>query len=291
MSQEKKFLLVIEDDPGLQKQLRWSFDAYEVLVAGDREGALALARRHEPAVVTMDLGYRPTRMAPRKGWRLLEQILDLAPDTKVIVLTGNQDHAHAVKAIGMGAYDFHQKPCDPECWGWWSRARSTCMSLQQENRRICKPRRTHPIGGILRGMPALAKVCRNIEKVAPSDATVMLLGESGTGKEILARTLHQSAPEKKNALWRSTVPPFRKRFWKANCSAMKKGRLRARPSRRRARSSLPMKALSFSMRSAIYPCRCRPSFCVSCRNESLKESAGVRKFPSTCASSAPRIRI
>ncbi|MEJ7806281.1 MAG: AAA family ATPase, partial [Telluria sp.] len=55
----KKKLLIVEDDKGLQKQLRWSFDAYDVIVADDRDSALAQLRRHNPAVVTMDLGLPP----------------------------------------------------------------------------------------------------------------------------------------------------------------------------------------------------------------------------------------
>ncbi len=208
MSPDKKILLVIEDDPGLQRQLRWSFDGYEVLVAGDREGALALARRHEPAVVTMDLGLPPDPDGASEGLATLEQILELAPDTKVVVLTGNQDHAHALKAIGMGAYDFHQKPCDPDMLGLVVERAFYLHSLQQENRRLTQAQAYASISGIITRDPALVKVCRNIEKVAPSDATVILLGESGTGKEILARTLHQSSARRE------------KRFMAINCAAI-----------------------------------------------------------------------
>ncbi|MDE2365787.1 MAG: PEP-CTERM-box response regulator transcription factor [Betaproteobacteria bacterium] len=208
MSQDKQILLVIEDDPGLQRQLRWSFDAYEVLVASDRESALALARRHEPAVVTMDLGLPPDPDGASEGLATLEQILELAPDTKVIVLTGNQDHGHALKAIGMGAYDFHQKPCDPEMLGLVVERAFYLHSLQQENRRLMQTQAYSSISGIVTRDPALMKVCRNIEKVAPSDATVIVLGESGTGKEILARTLHQSSARKE------------KRFMAINCAAI-----------------------------------------------------------------------
>ncbi|MCC6161272.1 MAG: response regulator, partial [Nitrosomonas sp.] len=108
----QKKLLVIEDDPGLQKQLRWSFDDCNVAVASDRESALAQIRRHEPAVVTMDLGLPPDPDGATEGLATLQQILAEAPDTKVIVLTGNQNHENALKAINMGAYDFHQKPLD-----------------------------------------------------------------------------------------------------------------------------------------------------------------------------------
>ncbi|HEX8873165.1 MAG TPA: PEP-CTERM-box response regulator transcription factor, partial [Nitrosospira sp.] len=184
------------------------FDAYEVLVASDRESALALARRHEPAVVTMDLGLPPDPDGASEGLATLEQILELAPDTKVIVLTGNQDHGHALKAIGMGAYDFHQKPCDPEMLGLVVERAFYLHSLQQENRRLMQAQAYSSINGIVTRDPALVKVCRNIEKVAPSDATVILLGESGTGKEILARTLHQSSARKE------------KRFMAINCAAI-----------------------------------------------------------------------
>jgi two-component system NtrC family response regulator len=208
VSPDKKILLVIEDDPGLQRQLRWSFDGYEVLVAGDRESALALARRHEPAVVTMDLGLPPDPDGASEGLATLEQILELAPDTKVVVLTGNQDHGHALKAIGMGAYDFHQKPCDPDMLGLVVERAFYLHSLQQENRRLMEAQAYSSISGIITRDPALVKVCRNIEKVAPSDATVILLGESGTGKEILARTLHQSSARRG------------KRFMAINCAAI-----------------------------------------------------------------------
>jgi two-component system NtrC family response regulator len=208
VSQDKKNILIIEDDPGLQKQLRWSFDAYEVLVAGDRESALTLVRRHEPAVVTMDLGLPPDPDGASEGLATLKQILELAPDTKLIVLTGNQDHGNALKAIDMGAYDFHQKPFDPEMLGLVVERAFYLYALQQENRRLSQTMAHSPISGIVTRDPGLVRVCRSIEKVAPSDATVILLGESGTGKEILARTLHQASTRQG------------KRFMAINCAAI-----------------------------------------------------------------------
>ncbi|MEP6605139.1 MAG: PEP-CTERM-box response regulator transcription factor [Nitrosospira sp.] len=208
MSQDKKSLLIIEDDPGLQKQLRWSFDAYEVLVAGDRESALAMVRRHEPAVVTMDLGLPPDPDGASEGLATLKQILELAPDTKLIVLTGNQDQSNALKAIDMGAYDFHQKPFDPEMLGLVVERAFYLYALQQENRRLSQTLEHSPISGIVTRDPGLVRVCRSVEKVAPSDATVILLGESGTGKEILAKTLHQASARQG------------KRFMAINCAAI-----------------------------------------------------------------------
>lgn len=208
VSQEKRKLLIVEDDLGLQKQLRWGFDAYEVLLAGDRESALALLRRHEPAVVTMDLGLPPDADGATEGLALLQQIFALAPNTKVIVLTGNQDRTNAVKAIGMGAYDFHQKPFDFDVMGLIIERAFYLHSLQQENYRLQQNLADSPLSGIITRDPGMLKVCRSIEKVAPSSATVMLLGDSGTGKEILARALHQISARND------------KRFMAINCAAI-----------------------------------------------------------------------
>jgi two-component system, NtrC family, response regulator len=208
VSQEKRKLLIVEDDAGLQKQLRWGFDAYEVLLAGDRESALAHLRRHEPSVVTMDLGLPPDADGASEGLALLQQILALAPDTKVIVLTGNQDHANAVKAIGMGAYDFHQKPFEFDVLGLVIERAFYLHGLQRENRRLQQDRADSPLGGIISRDPGMLKVCRNIEKVAPSSASVMLQGDSGTGKEVLARGLHQLSARAE------------KRFMAINCAAI-----------------------------------------------------------------------
>ncbi|WP_426167261.1 PEP-CTERM-box response regulator transcription factor [Pseudoduganella sp. R-34] len=208
MSQSKPKLLIIEDDPGLQKQLKWSFDDYDVVVAGDREAALAQLRRHEPAVCTMDLGLPPDPDGATEGLATLQQILALAPDTKVIVLTGNQDRAHAVQAIAMGAYDFHQKPCEPELLALVIRRAFFLHGLQQENRRMQQGGADTPLAGIISRDPGMLKVCRQVEKVAPSSATTMVLGESGTGKEVIARALHQGSPRAKE------------RFMAINCAAI-----------------------------------------------------------------------
>lgn len=208
MNPEKPKLLIIEDDPGLQKQLRWSFDAYEVLVAGDREAALAQVRRHEPAVVTMDLGLPPDPDGATEGLATLQEVLALAPDTKLIVLTGNQDHDNAVKAIGMGAYDFHQKPFDHEMLALVVQRAFFLHALQLKNRQLMQGQADSPVAGLISRDPGMLKVCRSIEKVAPSSATVMLLGESGTGKEVLARALHDSSRRKD------------KRFIAINCAAI-----------------------------------------------------------------------
>jgi two-component system NtrC family response regulator len=208
MNQIKGTVLVVEDDPGLQKQMRWSFDGYEVHVAGDRESALAIVRRHQPPVVTLDLGLPPDQDGASEGLAALEQILALAPDTKVIVVTGNQDRANAVKAVGAGAYDFYQKPFDGQTLGLVVERAFRLHALQQENRRLRAVQDNTARVGIVTRDPGMLRVCRDVEKVAPADATVMLLGESGTGKELLARALHELSPRRE------------KRFVAINCAAI-----------------------------------------------------------------------
>jgi two-component system NtrC family response regulator len=186
----KKKLLVIEDDPGLQKQLRWSFDAYDVLLAADRESAMAQMRRHGPAVVTMDLGLPPNADGASEGLATLQELLALAPDTKVIILSGNQERSHALKAVALGAYDFHQKPFDSDLLRLVIERAFNLHQMQQENRRMLQIAADSPLAGIVTRDPGMLKLCRDVERVAPSSATVMLLGDSGSGKELLARALH-----------------------------------------------------------------------------------------------------
>ncbi|MBS1157235.1 MAG: PEP-CTERM-box response regulator transcription factor [Proteobacteria bacterium] len=186
-------LLVVEDDPALQKQIKWSFDQYTVVTAGDRESALDQLRRHAPAVVTMDLGLPPDANSVSEGFKLLEQIMSAAPDTKVIVLTGQNDRANAIRAIGMGAYDFFAKPFEPELLNLMVDRAFRLYELQQENKRLQAMQAPDALSGLITRDPEMLRVCRIIEKVANTTATVMLLGESGTGKEILARGLHQAS--------------------------------------------------------------------------------------------------
>jgi len=204
----KAKLLVVEDDPGLQQQLRWAFDDVDVVVAHDRETAMAQLRRHQPAVATMDLGLPPDADGASEGLALLAQMLAVAPDLKVIVLSGNRDRANALKAIGMGAYDFHQKPPDAATLALVIARARALHAMQQENRRMMQIEADSPLAGIITRDPAMLKLCRNVEKIAPSSASVMLLGDSGSGKELVARGLHGLSGRRD------------KRFVAINCAAI-----------------------------------------------------------------------
>lgn len=194
MSAEKlRPLLIVEDDPALQKQIRWAFDQYETLAASDRESAIALVRRHMPPVVTMDLGLPPDADSVSEGFKLLEQILSIAPETKVIVLTGQNDRANALRAVSLGAYDFFAKPFEIDLLGLTIDRAYRLYDLQQENSRLQLMQQPDALSGLITRDPDVLRVCRTIEKVAVSGATVLILGESGTGKELIARGVHASS--------------------------------------------------------------------------------------------------
>lgn len=195
-----KHLLVVEDDKGLQSQLRWAFDGYEVIVAGDRSEAITALRRFEPGVVLLDLGLPPDPGGVSEGLATLKEILSLRPETKIIVVTGDNDRANAVKAIASGAYDFHQKPADAQLLALLVDRAQHVFELELENNRLQQADENMPLRGIIATSPEMLKACRTVEKIAPSNITTLLLGASGTGKERFARALHELSPRANNRM-------------------------------------------------------------------------------------------
>jgi two-component system NtrC family response regulator len=196
MIDKSSTLLIVEDDLALQKQIKWSLDKFESVAASDRESAMVQLRRYRSPVVTMDLGLPPEADTAREGFLLLEQILGMDPDIKIIVLTGQNDQTNALNAIALGAFDFLEKPFAPEALNLIVERAFRMSQLQTENRRLQELSQPDSLTGIVTRDPEMLRICRMIDKVATSDATVMLLGESGTGKELLARGLHKSSPRR-----------------------------------------------------------------------------------------------
>jgi two-component system NtrC family response regulator len=195
-----RYLLVVEDDKGLQNQLRWAFEDHEVILAGDRSEGIAALRNYEPGVVLLDLGLPPDPGGVSEGLATLQEILALAPSTKVIIVTGDNDRDNAVRAISFGAYDFHQKPAEPELLSLLVKRAQHVHELEIENTRLQQTEENMPLRGIIASSPEMLRVCRTVEKIAPSDITTLLLGASGTGKERIARALHELSPRAKNKL-------------------------------------------------------------------------------------------
>ncbi|HET9475752.1 MAG TPA: sigma 54-interacting transcriptional regulator, partial [Steroidobacteraceae bacterium] len=208
MPEDKQRLLIVEDDLGLQKQLKWCFDGYEVIQATSRSEAVAQMRRFEPAVVLQDLGLPPDAEGVGEGMSTLKELLQLAPQTKVIVVTGNADRESAVRAIGLGAWDFYSKPVDTEVLKLIVQRAFHIADLEAENKRLRAVQAASPLEGIIATDASMQGVCRMIEKVAPSDVSVLLLGESGTGKELVARAIHARSERKA------------RRFVAINCAAI-----------------------------------------------------------------------
>jgi len=193
VSEDKPKLLIVEDDLGLQKQLKWCFDEHEVLIAGTRAEALAQLRRFEPPVVLQDLGLPPDPEGVNEGMQTLRETLSLAPGTKVIVVTGNNDRDNAVRAVSLGAYDFYQKPVDTDVLRLIVSRAFHIHALEQQNRQLQETQFTAPFEGMIATDDSMLKVRRMIEKVAPADVSVLILGESGTGKELIARAVHKQS--------------------------------------------------------------------------------------------------
>ncbi|MDD5578555.1 MAG: PEP-CTERM-box response regulator transcription factor [Methylobacter sp.] len=186
---EKKILLIVEDDPGLQKQLKWSFEAYQTVIAGNRIEAITALRRYMPSVMTLDLGLPPDPANASEGLETLKEILGLVPSTKIIVVTGNDDRENAVKAVAMGAYDFYQKPVDIDILTMIIERAFQLDGLEKDYLKLQK-NTAEPLAGIVAACKKMQELSRMVEKVAPTNVTTLLLGESGTGKEVLAKAIH-----------------------------------------------------------------------------------------------------
>lgn len=191
-----KKLLIVEDDPGLQSQMKWCFEDTEVHVADDRESALSILRRVEPSVVTLDLGLPPDPGGSSEGFRTLEEILRLSPTTKVIVVTGREEKENAVKAIGMGACDFYQKPVDADILAFVVNRAFRLAELEKENQELFESQPATKLKGVIANSPEMLEICKTVEKIAPADLTTLISGETGTGKELLARAIHDNSLRK-----------------------------------------------------------------------------------------------
>lgn len=185
-------VLVIEDDLGIQKQLKWSLSDYELVFASDRQQAMTQLRRFDPAVVTLDLGLPPDPANATEGMACLAEILSSKPETKVIVITGSTDNSHALQAIALGAYDYYQKPLDADVLNIILQRAFKLTELENENKALRASYQQQ--ADIIGNSEAIQKACRTVEKIAPTEITTLLLGESGTGKEVFARAIHRQSP-------------------------------------------------------------------------------------------------
>lgn len=200
-------LLIVEDDPGIQSQLRWHFDDYHVVIAGNRTEAINAIRQYEPAVVLQDLGLPPDDEGVEEGFKCVQETIKLAPKTKIIVVTGNSGYENAVRAVALGAYDFYQKPIDTKTLDLIVQRAYNIYELEEENSRL-QEQQISPLAGIITADAGMLKLCKTLEKIAPTTVTCTILGESGTGKEVFSRAIHNLSPRNEG------------RFVAINCAAV-----------------------------------------------------------------------
>ncbi|KPU82975.1 Fis family transcriptional regulator [Psychromonas sp. PRT-SC03] len=201
---DRDILLIVEDDIGLLTQLKWHFSTYHVITATRREDAINAIRLHEPSVMIQDLGIPPDADGVNEGFELLRQALHLSPYMKVIVMTGNDN---AIKAVNLGAYDFYSKPVESQTLDLIVKRALHMYKIETKNREYQLLKPSH-LEGLISADEHMLNVCKQIRKIAPTNAACLLLGESGTGKEVLAKALH-------NLSLRSKYP-----FIAINCAAL-----------------------------------------------------------------------
>jgi ActR/RegA family two-component response regulator len=266
MSEARKPLLVVEDDPALQTQMKWAFDAYDVALASDRASALSQVRRLEPAVVTMDLGLPPAPDDPSEGFRTLQEILEIAPETKVIVLTGQNDRANALQAVALGAYDFYAKPFESEVLTLMIERAFRMHELQQENRRLqasIQATRSTACSRTIRRCCGFVARSRRWRRPTPRCCCWANRAPARNCSRAACTTCRRGA---RSGWLQSTVRRSPTRCSKANSSATSAVRSPVPRGRRSARSKRHTVARFFSTRSAICRWRCSRNCCAFCRS-------------------------
>ncbi len=193
-------ILVVDDDSGIRRQLKWGLDkSYKVLLAEDGVKALELFNKYKPKVVSLDLGLPPDADGASEGLRVLEEILDQGKGTKVVVVSGNEDRNNALAAIAFGAYDFCQKPIELDTLKIILERAFHLANLEAENQRLqaSKAGEKAAMEGIFGQCPQMEEIFTIVRKVGSIDVPILILGESGTGKELVARAIHENSLRKK----------------------------------------------------------------------------------------------
>lgn len=188
---EKPKLLIVDDDETIRTQMKWALsDDYELFLAGDRPAALRIVKVEHPPLVALDLGLTPAPHSTEEGFAALHEILQEDSSTKVLIVTGNTEKEHALKAVAEGAHDFFSKPIDLEEMKITLKRSFNLYLLEKENRELHLRLSRKPFSEIIGSSPEMEEIFSNIRKIATTDVPVLITGETGTGKELVARAIH-----------------------------------------------------------------------------------------------------
>jgi two-component system NtrC family response regulator len=191
---EKPKLIIVDDDEMIRAQMKWALsDDYELFLAGDRPTALRIVKDEHPALVVLDLGLPPAPHSTEEGFTALRQILEVDGSTKVLIVTGNTEREHALKAVAEGAHDFFSKPIDLEEIKITLRRAFSLYRLEQENRELQLRLTRESFPEIIGSSAKIEAVLSGIRKVATTDVPVLITGETGTGKELVANAIHRQS--------------------------------------------------------------------------------------------------
>ncbi|HEV8542419.1 MAG TPA: sigma-54 dependent transcriptional regulator, partial [Verrucomicrobiae bacterium] len=206
MSGTKQRVLIVDDESAIRTLLKTLLEkeGYETVEAADGAALRELFSDSQPDIILLDL-----KLPDADGLELLPAIKKNWPGSEVVILTGHATLDAAVAATKLGAYDFQKKPFDPK-------SLLLCIERAVEHKVLTEETSSlrHALAAMSGGAspifqsPAMKSVVRTVERVAPSDVSVLLTGESGTGKEIVADLIHTLSPRSKGP------------FVKVNCAAL-----------------------------------------------------------------------